>query len=102
MGNLDHDEGVVTESKQKVKKPSLYKVLLHNDDYTTMDFVVFILQTVFQRSEADATRIMLEVHNGSVGVAGVYTYEIAETKAARVEDLARQNDFPLLATLEED
>ena len=100
--DLDRDEAVVTESKTRVKKPPLYKVLLHNDDYTTMDFVVFVLRTVFQQSESDAVRIMLQVHNQGVGTAGVYTYEIAESKVATVTSLAREHEFPLLASLEED
>jgi ATP-dependent Clp protease adaptor protein ClpS len=98
----DREEGLVTEEKTRLKKPPLYKVLLHNDDYTTMEFVVFVLRTVFQRSEADAVRIMLSVHNQGVGVAAVYTYEIAESKVATVTEMARENDFPLLASLEEE
>jgi ATP-dependent Clp protease adaptor protein ClpS len=98
----DREEGLVTEEKTRLKKPPLYKVLLHNDDYTTMEFVVFVLRTVFQRSEADAVRIMLSVHNQGAGVAAVYTYEIAESKVATVTEMARENDFPLLASLEEE
>jgi ATP-dependent Clp protease adaptor protein ClpS len=98
----DREEGLVTEEKTRLKKPPLYKVLLHNDDYTTMEFVVFVLRTVFQRTEADAVRIMLSVHNQGVGVAGVYSYEIAESKVATVAEMARENDFPLLASLEEE
>jgi ATP-dependent Clp protease adaptor protein ClpS len=98
----DREEGLVTEEKTRLNKPPLYKVLLHNDDYTTMEFVVFVLRTVFQRSEADAVRIMLSVHNQGVGVAGVYTYEIAESKVATVTEMARENDFPLLTSLEEE
>src|SRR5262249_10010374 len=98
----DRDEALVTESKTRLKKPPLFKVLLHNDDYTTMEFVVFILRTVFQRPEDDAVRIMLNVHNQGVGVAGVYTYEIAESKVGTVTQMARENDFPLLASLEEE
>jgi ATP-dependent Clp protease adaptor protein ClpS len=100
--DVERDDAVVTESKPKLKKPPLYKVLLHNDDYTTMDFVVFILRTVFQRSETDSVRIMLNVHNQGVGVAGVYTYEIAETKVSKVVSLAREHEFPLLASMEPD
>src|SRR5215469_10380557 len=98
----DREEGLVTESKPRLKKPPLFKVLLHNDDYTTMEFVVFILRTVFQQAEADAVRIMLNVHNQGVGVAGVYTYEIAEAKVAKVTTLAREHEFPLLCSLEPD
>jgi ATP-dependent Clp protease adaptor protein ClpS len=99
--DFEQDEAVVTESETRLKKPPLYKVLLHNDDYTTMEFVVFILEKVFQHTESDATRIMLQVHIQGKGVAGVYTYEIAETKAAQVEALARAREFPLLCTIEE-
>jgi len=99
--DFEHDEAVVTESETRLKKPPLYKVLIHNDDYTTMEFVVFVLQQVFQHTEEDATRIMLQVHIQGKGVAGVYTYEIAETKVAQVEALARSREFPLLCTVEE-
>jgi ATP-dependent Clp protease adaptor protein ClpS len=100
--DIDREEGVVTEQKPRLKKPPLYKVLLHNDNFTTMDFVVFILRTVFQRSETDAVRVMLLVHNQGVGIAGVYTYEIAEAKVAKVTTLAREHEFPLLASVEEE
>jgi ATP-dependent Clp protease adaptor protein ClpS len=98
----DHDTDVVTESKTReaVKRPPLYKVLLHNDHYTTREFVVDVLRTVFHHSETDATRIMLYVHHQGVGVAGVYPYEIAEMKARKTEELARQHEFPLRLTLE--
>ncbi|MFN0087085.1 MAG: ATP-dependent Clp protease adapter ClpS [Blastocatellia bacterium] len=104
MANHDpkHDDAVLTESKQKLQKPPLFKVLIHNDNYTTMDFVVFVLVQVFGRSETDAIRVMLQVHNQGVGIAGVYTHEIAETKVARVEALAREHEFPLLCTMEEE
>ena len=104
MPNYDPelDDAIVTESKQKPKKPPLYKVLLHNDNYTTMDFVVLVLMGIFHHSESAALRIMLQVHNQGIGVAGVYTYEIAETKVARVTALAREHEFPLLCTLEEE
>lgn len=98
----EHDEGILTESEQELKKPSLYKVLLHNDDYTTMDFVVFVLQTIFHHTDQDALRIMLLVHQQGVGIAGVFTYEIAETKVAKVAQLAREHEFPLLCTMEEE
>jgi len=97
------DAGVVTERRtaRKLKQPKMYKVLLHNDDYTTMDFVVYVLRTIFHRPEAEAVRIMLNVHRNGVGVAGVYTYEVAETKIAQVEALARQHEFPLRCSMEE-
>lgn len=98
----EHEGGVATatRSEKKLKKPRLYKVLFHNDDYTTREFVVFALQTVFQHDEATATRIMWHVHINGIGVAGVFTYEIAETKARKVEQLAREHEFPLRVTTE--
>ena len=95
------DEGVVAEEKTRLKKPPLYKVLLHNDDFTTMEFVIYVLQTIFQRSESDAVHIMLSVHYGGIGVAGIYTYEVAEMKAEKVKILAEANEYPLLCTVEE-
>ena len=89
------------ESEIKLRRPPLYKVLLHNDDFTSMEFVVFILQTVFGRGEEEAVRIMLNVHIEGVGVAGLYTYEIAEMKVAKVTSSAQANEFPLLCTMEE-
>lgn len=97
----ESEEAVVTERKPKLKRPPLYKVLIHNDNFTTMEFVVFVLQNVFGHAETEATRIMLQVHLQGVGVAGIYTYEIAETKAAKVTNLAQTYEFPLLCTLEE-
>lgn len=95
--------GVVSEprTERKLKKPRMYKVLLLNDDYTTMEFVVYVLQSVFQRTETDAVQIMLHVHKNGSGVAGVYTYEIAETRVAQVEALARQHEYPLRCSMEE-
>jgi ATP-dependent Clp protease adaptor protein ClpS len=97
----EHEEAVLVESEEKVERPPLYRVILHNDDYTTMDFVVFILQAVFHRSFADAFRLMLDVHSRGRGVAGVFTYEVAEMKIAETMDLARANEYPLLCTMEE-
>jgi ATP-dependent Clp protease adaptor protein ClpS len=97
-----HEEAVKPDTQRKLKKPPLYKVLLHNDNYTTMDFVVFVLVDVFHHSEISAIRIMLQVHNQGVGVAGVYTREIAETKIAKVTRLAREFEYPLLCTMEEE
>ena len=97
-------EGMVIaqgESEIELRKPSLYRVLIHNDDYTSMEFVVFILQTVFERSESEALQIMLKVHNEGMGVAGLYTYEIAEMKVVKVTSIAQANEFPLLCTIEE-
>ncbi|MDT7542046.1 MAG: ATP-dependent Clp protease adaptor protein ClpS [Acidobacteriota bacterium] len=92
----------VTKERTRLKKPPLYKVLLHNDDFTTMEFVIYVLQTVFRRNEADAFRIMLAVHIEGVGVAGVYTYEVAEMKAGQASSLAQASEFPLLCTVEAD
>lgn len=97
-----HEDDVLTERKEKLQKPPLYKVLLHNDDFTTMDFVVFILVQVFHKSEEEAIQIMLAVHHQGVGVAGVYTYEIAETKVNQVHNLAKAHEYPLLCSLEEE
>lgn len=97
-----HEAEVLTERKQKLQKPPLYKVLLHNDDFTTMEFVVFVLVQVFHKSEEDALRIMLAVHHQGVGIAGVYTYEVAETKVNQVLNLAQAHEYPLLCTLEEE
>ncbi len=100
--DFEGDQEVVTEEKSRVKpkKPRLYRVLLHNDDYTTREFVVFVLGTVFHRSEPDSVRIMLHVHHNGVGVAGVYTREIAETKIQTVEQMAREQEFPLRLSME--
>ncbi len=97
----DRDLGVLTETDKRVKVPPLYKVLLHNDDYTTMEFVVQVLQSVFHKSHAEATQVMLHIHRAGIGVAGIYTHEIAETKVAVVEAMARQHEFPLKCTMEE-
>jgi ATP-dependent Clp protease adaptor protein ClpS len=98
----DPEEGTLTETRteRKLSKPKLYKVLLHNDNYTTRDFVVAVLREVFHKSESDAVAIMLRVHNHGVGVAGVYTYEVAETKIRTVERLAKEHEFPLRLSLE--
>ena len=97
----DRDSGVVTETRKKLKQPPMYRVLLHNDDYTTREFVVLILQAVFHKSETEATQVMLHVHNNGVGTAGVYPFEVAETKVEKVTALARKYEFPLKCTLEE-
>ena len=96
------EPGVVTQirPKKKIARPRPYKVLLHNDDYTTMEFVIRILQTVFNKAEPDAYRIMLHVHKNGIGVAGVYPREVAETRATQVEKLAREHEFPLRCTTE--
>jgi ATP-dependent Clp protease adaptor protein ClpS len=94
--------GVVVKAKPKTKKPSMYKVLMLNDDYTPMEFVVHILERFFNKNRSEATRIMLHVHRRGVGVCGVYTYEVAETKVTQVMDFARQHQHPLQCTLEKD
>ena len=94
--------GVITRPKEKTQKPSLYKVLLLNDDYTPMEFVVVVLERFFRMSREEATRIMLHVHRRGVGICGVYTYEVAETKVSQVVDFARQNQHPLQCTMEKE
>lgn len=94
--------GVLTRTKPKTKKPSMYKVLLLNDDYTPMDFVIHILERFFGKNKEEATEIMLNVHRRGVGVCGVYTREVAETKTTQVMDYARQNEHPLQCTMEKD
>jgi ATP-dependent Clp protease adaptor protein ClpS len=98
----DKDTNVLTRPKPKAKKPSLYKVLLLNDDYTPMEFVVHVLETVFGKSMEDAYRIMLHVHQKGVGVCGVYTFEIAETKVTQVMDMAKEHGHPLQCTMEKE
>jgi ATP-dependent Clp protease adaptor protein ClpS len=95
-------QGLKTEERRKTGKPSLYKVFLLNDDYTTMDFVVLILERIFGKSLVEATQIMLHVHKKGVGLAGVYTREIAETKVQKVHELARENEFPLRCMMEKE
>ncbi len=98
----DLDRAVVVETEKKLKRPSLFKVLLHNDDYTTREFVVRILEYVFNKDNTEAVHIMLHVHRNGIGVAGVYPYEVAETKVKTVEGLARQYEFPLKCSIEEE
>jgi ATP-dependent Clp protease adaptor protein ClpS len=99
-GDGGPNTGVVVRSKPKAKKPSMYKVIMLNDDYTPMEFVVLVLERFFNKSHEEATHIMLHVHQKGVGVCGVYTYEVAETKVTQVMDLARQQQHPLQCTLE--
>jgi ATP-dependent Clp protease adaptor protein ClpS len=91
----------VAESEERTEEPPLFRVLLHNDDYTTMDFVVHVLQTVFNMAEDQAIQVMLNVHVKGIGVAGVYTYEVAEMKVAKTTAMAREQEFPLLVTIEQ-
>lgn len=101
-GDNDGDTGIITKTKPKTKKPSLYKVLLLNDDYTPMEFVIHVLQRFFNKNMEEATKIMLHVHQNGVGICGVFTYEVAETKVTQVVDLARQHQHPLQCTMEKD
>ncbi len=94
------ETGTITRTKPKTQRPNLYRVLLLNDDYTPMEFVVLVLQDVFNKSREDAMRIMLHVHNKGVGECGVYPYEVAETKVTRVMDTARKNQHPLQCVME--
>ena len=95
MSQFDSDTEGAVKSEKKVKEPSMYRVLLHNDNYTTMEFVVEILVHIFHKTIADATRIMLNVHEKGTGVCGVYTFEVAETKVDTVHSLAQDHGFPL-------
>ncbi|HVY86024.1 MAG TPA: ATP-dependent Clp protease adapter ClpS [Caulobacterales bacterium] len=100
--NGGQSTGVSTKTRTRTKKPSLYRVLLLNDDYTPMEFVVYVLERFFNKTREEATTIMLHVHQNGVGVCGVFTYEVAETKVAQVLDLARRNEHPLQCTMEKE
>ena len=102
MGNNQDDlqEGVITEIKEEVEEPAQYKVLLHNDDYTTKAFVIGILRAYFNKSMEDATQIMWHIHKNGIGVCGVYPYEVAETKVSLVSEVARENGYPLKTSME--
>ena len=101
-GNDGPNTGVVVKARPRTRKPAMYKVLMLNDDYTPMEFVVHVLERFFQKTREEATRIMLHVHRRGVGVCGVFTYEVAETKVTQVMDLARQNQHPLQCTIEKE
>jgi ATP-dependent Clp protease adaptor protein ClpS len=105
-GNDDDKDGnrtgALTLTRTRTKKPSMYKVLMLNDDYTPMEFVVDVLQHIFQKNREEATEIMLHVHQKGVGICGVYTYEVAETKVTQTVDYARKNQHPLQCTLEKE
>ena len=94
--------GILTRTKPKTKKPAMYRVLLLNDDFTPMDFVIHILERFFSKNRDEATEIMFQVHRRGVGVCGVYTYEVAETKVNLVMDYARKNEHPLQCTMEKE
>ena len=96
-----HGEAVLIDPRHKTQTPKLYKVLLLNDDYTTMEFVVSVLESVFQKAPAEAFRLMMQVHTEGRATCGTYTYEVAETKVDTVRDLARQEGFPLQASIED-
>jgi ATP-dependent Clp protease adaptor protein ClpS len=98
----DSRESTLTESRsdQKLQEPRMWRVLLHNDDYTTQDFVVWVLETVFHKPTAEAFDIMLSVHRSGMGIAGVYTHDVAETKLKTTRQLAEEHEFPLLVTME--
>lgn len=98
--NTAGQEGVLTIEQHELRRPSMFKVLLHNDDFTPMEFVTTVLESVFRKSSEDAVHIMLCVHQKGVGVAGIYTFEVAETKVAAVTDLARANEHPLRCSME--
>ena len=107
-GRKHDDGGVVTEvapkatTKRRLKRPRLYRVILLNDDFTTMEFVVWILQTIFHHGESTASAVMLAIHQKGAGIAGIYTYEVAETKVAQVLEYAQEAEFPLQCTMEPD
>ena len=101
-GGQHPSTGLVTKTKPQTKRPNLYRVLILNDDYTPMEFVVHVLERYFNKARADAERIMLQVHRQGVGICGVYTYEVAETKVAQVIDFARRHQHPLQCTLEKE
>ncbi len=101
-GDDDGGLGIATKTRVRTKKPSMYRVLILNDDYTPMEFVTHVLERFFAKSQEDAHQIMLHVHNHGVGICGVYTYEVAETKVSQVIDFARQNQHPLQCTMEKD
>lgn len=100
--DIERDSEVLTESETKLEKPKLFKVLLHNDDFTTMEFVVFVLQQVFLKSIDEAFAIMMKVHEESIGIAGIYTYEVATMKAEKAINLAKVREYPFLCTVEEE
>lgn len=96
----ERQTGLAIKERTRTKKPPMYKVLLHNDDYTTKEFVVMVLQSIFHKSEEEALAIMMHVHSNGVGVAGVYTHEVAETKAVKTMNLAQAHEYPLQCSLE--
>jgi ATP-dependent Clp protease adaptor protein ClpS len=102
MATRQREDTVLETRKSRTKPPPMFKVLLLNDDYTPMDFVVYVLERFFNKPPEEATRIMLHVHQKGVGICGVYTYEVAETKVAQVTSFARQHEHPLQCTMEKE
>ncbi len=98
--NTERDEGVIVEERRKVERPARFKVVLYNDDYTPMEFVVSLLENLFRKGPAEATQLMLQIHRGGSGIAGVYVLEVAETKVVRVHRMAEDRGFPLRAAAE--
>ena len=98
----DPREATITETRneQKVQRPRLWRVLLHNDDYTTQDFVVWVLETIFQKPAGEAFTIMMSVHSSGLGIAGIYTHDVADTKLTATKNLAEEHEMPLLVTME--
>lgn len=102
MDENSFEESVITKEKEKIEKPPLYCVILHNDDYTTMDFVVTVLKKFFFKNETEATHVMMNVHKKGKGVAGIFTFEIAETKVSQVNSYAKTHQHPLKCSLEQE
>ncbi len=102
VNNYDTGNSVATKEKPKTKKPSMYKVLMLNDDYTPMEFVIEVLEKYFGKQQNEATQIMLHVHQKGIGVCGIYSYEVAETKAVQVTNYARKHEHPLQLQLEKE
>lgn len=102
LPDIDGGSDVLVESETKLEKPKLFKVLLHNDDFTTMEFVIWVLEYVFQKAQPEAFAIMLKVHNEGVGIAGIYPYDIAYMKSQKAMNLAKAREYPLLSTVEEE
>ena len=102
MSRTLDSESTITESRteQQLEKPRMWRVLLHNDDYTTQDFVVWVLESIFHKPRGEAFQIMMSVHRSGMGVAGVYTHDVAETKMKSTRQLAEEHEFPLLVTME--
>ena len=98
--NEEFQKGLLLDTKPKTKKPSMYNVLLMNDDYTPMEFVVMVLEKIFNKKQEEATQIMLHVHQKGIGICGTFTYEVAESKCKAVIDLAKKNEHPLRCTME--